>query len=68
MRRWVPNRKVCINIWPVKPFEIVMVIKGYASTFEVNLITGFDHKCLQCGTVDSDAYMRNRVSDCGSIC
>ena len=25
-----------INIWPVKPFEIVMVIKGYTNTIELN--------------------------------
>ena len=25
-----------INIWPVKPFETVMVIKGYANKIELN--------------------------------
>ena len=27
-----------INTWPVKPFETVMVIKGYTNTIELNLI------------------------------
>jgi hypothetical protein len=25
-----------INIWPVKPFEAVMVIKGYTNKIELN--------------------------------
>ena len=25
-----------MNIWPVKPFETVMVIKGYINTIELN--------------------------------
>ena len=27
-----------INIWPVKPFETVPVIKGYTNKVKVNLI------------------------------
>ena len=27
-----------IHIWPAKPFESVMVIKGYTNTIESNLI------------------------------
>ena len=27
-----------INIWPVKPFETVIVIKGYTNKIEFNLI------------------------------
>jgi hypothetical protein len=27
-----------MNIWPVKPFETVMVIKGYTNKIELNLI------------------------------
>ena len=25
-----------VNIWPVNPFETVMVIKGYTNKFELN--------------------------------
>ena len=29
------------NIWPVKPFETVMVIKGYTNKIELNILHQF---------------------------